>query len=134
LAQRHQVGEGPVRPGHPAGKLPEPHQPRVDEVASSIAGDEQPALQRLLAGVAGRAPCMVHFDGFDVMKELIYMRGMASALTERGISVLIVDHPGVGEALRLRGMKLFAEVERPAKACVVSGVQPDQPPPSSLHA
>src|SRR5215216_3716787 len=53
------------------------------------------------APVPGRAPCMVHFDGFDVMKEIIY-GGTADEYRRRGISLLIVDHPGVGEALRLQ--------------------------------
>ena len=81
-------------------------------------GASLPALFVKARGVDGPAPCVVHFDGFDVMKELIYMRGIANELRERRVSVLIVDHPGVGEALRLRGMKLFPEVERPAAACV----------------
>src|SRR3972149_11293234 len=40
----------------------------------------------------GRAPCVVHFDGLDVMKELIYP-AVADEFRRRGISVLIVDHP-----------------------------------------
>jgi dienelactone hydrolase len=65
-----------------------------------------------------RAPCMVHFDGFDATKELIYMTGVAGELTRRGVSCLIVDHPGVGEALRLRNLAGFPETEVPATAAV----------------
>jgi dienelactone hydrolase len=65
-----------------------------------------------------KAPCMVHFDGLDVMKELIVLRGMANELSERGVSVLLCDHPGVGEALRLRNLKMFPELEVPAGACI----------------
>lgn len=69
------------------------------------------------APVPGRAPCMVHFDGFDVTKEIIYS-GAADEYRRRGISLLIVDHPGVGEALRLKGMPSIPETEKPAKAAV----------------
>jgi dienelactone hydrolase len=62
---------------------------------------------------------MVHFDGFDVMKELIYQsQGIAEEFRRRGVSLLIVDHPGVGEALRLRNMYSGPETEVPAAACV----------------
>lgn len=67
---------------------------------------------------AGGAPCMVHFDGLDVNKEIIYLVGMADALRDRGVSVLLVDHPGVGEALRRQGLTNFPEAEIPASACV----------------
>lgn len=81
-------------------------------------GDTLPALFVPAKGVSGPAPCMIHFDGFDVMKEILYLRGIASELAERGISVLLVDHPGVGAALRLKGMKLFPETEVPAAAAI----------------
>jgi dienelactone hydrolase len=67
-------------------------------------------------GSAGKAPCMVHFDGLDVTKEIIYLLGMPQALARRGISTLVVDNPGVGESLRLRGLNNFPEAEVPAGA------------------
>jgi dienelactone hydrolase len=69
------------------------------------------------APVPGKAPCMVHFDGFDVTKEIIYS-GAADEYRRRGISLLIVDHPGVGEALRLHNLHSIPETEKPAKAAV----------------
>jgi dienelactone hydrolase len=60
---------------------------------------------------------MIHFDGFDGLKESIY-RGSAEEFRRRGISLLVVDHPGVGEALRLRNMTTGSDTEVPAKACV----------------
>jgi dienelactone hydrolase len=60
---------------------------------------------------------MVHFDGFDVMKEIIYNH-VAEDFRRRGISLLIVDHPGVGEALRLRNMCSGPDTEVPATASV----------------
>jgi len=60
---------------------------------------------------------MVHFDGFDVTKELLYQR-TGEEFRRRGIALLIVDHPGVGEALRLRNMSGGPDTEVSAAACV----------------
>ena len=69
------------------------------------------------APVPGRAPCMVHFDGLDVTKEIIYA-GIADEFRRRGVSLLIVDHPGVGAALRLQGLTSGPDTEKPAGAAV----------------
>lgn len=68
------------------------------------------------AATGSKAPCMVHFDGLDVMKEWIYLTGVAGELKRRGVATLIVDHPGVGEALRLRNLHSFPEMERAGAA------------------
>ncbi len=81
-------------------------------------GTSLPALYVRGKGNVAKKPCMVHFDGLDVNKEWLYLSGMPTELAERGVSTLIVDHPGVGEALRMRGMKSMVETERPASACV----------------
>jgi len=69
------------------------------------------------APVAGRAPCVVHFDGLDVTKEIIYA-AVADEFRRRGVSLLIVDHPGVGAALRLLGLPSGPDTEKPAAASV----------------
>jgi dienelactone hydrolase len=74
------------------------------------------AAQGLMPGE--RAPCMVHFDGLDVTKEIIDLLGVAEALARRGVSTLIVDNPGVGESLRLRGLHNGPDAEVPAGACI----------------
>ena len=76
-----------------------------------------PANPKAVTG-DGPAPCIIHFDGLDVMKEFLYLAGLARAYAARGISTLMIDHPGVGEALRLRDLKLFPETEVPAGAAV----------------
>jgi len=63
------------------------------------------------------APCIVHFNGMDWMKEIVYL-AHGVGLADRGVSVLICDHPGVGEALRLRRLAARHDVEVPAAACV----------------
>lgn len=49
-------------------------------------------------------PVMVHFNGLDSTKEMIWGAPLRRELARRGISSIMVDHPGVGEALRLRGL------------------------------
>jgi dienelactone hydrolase len=61
---------------------------------------------------AGPAPVMVAYNGLDSMKEMIYGSGIAQELARRGISTLIVDHPGSGEALRLRDLPGYHDSER----------------------
>lgn len=83
------------------------------------------------ASPSSPSPCMVHFDGFDAYKEMLYLNGMPDALAARGISTLIVDHPGVGEALRLKGQTVEPKIEKPAGAAVdylqtVADVDPDR--------
>lgn len=88
----------------------------VEWVEVPFQGSSLPALFIPAPGT-DRAPCMVHFDGFDVMKETIYAR-VGNEFRRRGIALLIVDHPGVGEALRLRELYSDHETEVPAAACV----------------
>ncbi len=65
----------------------------------------------------GPAPCLVHLNGYDGVKEIVYQR-MGDELRQRGISLLIVDQPGTGEALRKRGLHLDPASEHAASACV----------------
>ena len=88
----------------------------VEWVEVPFKGKSLPALF-CPAAVKGRAPCIIHLDGFDVTKEIIYLR-VFSEYRRRGISLLIVDHPGVGEALRLRNMYGGPDTEVSAAACV----------------
>ena len=64
----------------------------------------------------GRRPAMIHFDGFDVTKEWMHLCGMSRELAARGVSTLMVDHPGIGGALRLQGLAMNPESERWAAA------------------
>jgi pimeloyl-ACP methyl ester carboxylesterase len=64
-----------------------------------------------------KAPCMIHFNGADSIKELLYFVNNTQ-YRRRGISLLIVDNPGAGESLRLRNLYTGPETEIPAAACV----------------
>ena len=81
-------------------------------------GTSLPALFVPARTAGRRAPCMVHFDGLDVTKEIIYLMGMPAALRERGVGTLVVDNPGVGESLRLRELHNFPEAEVAAGSAV----------------
>jgi pimeloyl-ACP methyl ester carboxylesterase len=50
------------------------------------------------------APCLVSCNGLDSMKEQIFSAGNPAAFAARGVSTLLIDQPGTGEALRLSGL------------------------------
>jgi len=70
------------------------------------------------ADTTGPAPCVIFFNGLDSTKEQFYGTRTPEELRRRGISTLMVDAPGSGEALRLRGMTAIPETERWAAACI----------------
>ncbi len=62
------------------------------------------ALYVRAEGVQGPAPLLVQVNGLDSTKEMKYRVGLPAWLARRGVSSLVVDQPGTGEALRLHGM------------------------------
>src|SRR4029450_6556314 len=64
-----------------------------------------------------RTPCVVFFDGLDVTKEIQYVRGVPD-LIKRGISCLVMDGPGTGEAIRFGGHYLRHDYEVAGSACI----------------
>ncbi|SDT35351.1 alpha/beta hydrolase family protein [Actinoplanes derwentensis] len=63
-------------------------------------------------------PVMIMWNGLDSTKEHMYTSGWPAEMAARGISVLQVDCPGSGEALRLQGLTARVETEDWAAACV----------------
>jgi dienelactone hydrolase len=63
-------------------------------------------------------PIMIQWNGFDSTKEMMYYSGYPQMLAERGISTLMVDTPGSGEALRMRGLTARHDTEAWASACI----------------
>ncbi|CCE01425.1 prolyl oligopeptidase family serine peptidase [Bradyrhizobium sp. STM 3809] len=55
-------------------------------------------------GVDGPAPLLVQVNGLDSTKEMKYRVGLPAWLARRGVSSLVIDQPGSGEALRLQGL------------------------------
>jgi dienelactone hydrolase len=64
-----------------------------------------------------RPPVVVFFDGFDITKEIQYMLGTED-LARRGVSVLLVDAPGNGEAIRFRKLYLRHDHEVAGAAAI----------------
>ena len=66
----------------------------------------------------GPRPAMIHFDGFDVTKEWMHLSGISKEFAQRGISTLMVDHPGIGAAIRRQGLAMNFDSERWARAAL----------------
>ncbi len=64
------------------------------------------------------APVVILWNGLDSTKEMMVGSGFHHELAARGISTLMVDCPGSGEALRLRGLTARVDTEVWAAACV----------------
>ena len=68
--------------------------------------------------LSGRAPILLQVNGLDSTKEMRYRVGLPAWLAARGVSSLVVDQPGTGEALRLLGMPARFDSEHWASAIV----------------
>lgn len=89
----------------------------VEFVEIPYEGTRLPALFHRAPG-AGRKPAMIHFDGFDVTKEWMHLCGIAREFAARGIATLMLDHPGIGAALRLQHLPMNPDSERWAAAAM----------------
>ncbi|GAA5237124.1 prolyl oligopeptidase family serine peptidase [Verticiella sediminum] len=89
-----------------------------EKVAVPFGESFLPALMVSVGTGKAPAPCIVHFNGLDGVKEYLYLCGLPGMLAQRGVSILLVDNPGVGEALRKNGLHNAPEAEIPAGACI----------------
>lgn len=87
-----------------------------ERIEIPFEGASFPALFIPGAG-AGPRPTMVFCNGLDSVKEMIAL-SIRETFAQRGISVLAVDQPGVGEALRLQGLTAIHDTERWAGAAI----------------
>ena len=93
--------------------------PLVSRVAVPYAGTTLPAyFSRAPAAADGPAPVVILWNGLDSTKEHMYTSSHWAELAARGISCLMVDCPGSGEALRLQGLTARVDTEAWAAACV----------------
>jgi dienelactone hydrolase len=82
-------------------------------------GDQHLAALYVRAeGVQGRAPLLVQVNGLDSTKEMKYRVGLPHWLARRGVSSLLVDQPGTGEALRTFGLTAIYNSEQWASRIV----------------
>jgi dienelactone hydrolase len=89
----------------------------IESVRVPYEGTTLPALFHR-APQPGPRPAMIHFDGFDVTKEWMSLCGIADEFACRGVSTLMLDHPGIGAALRLQGLAMNPDSERWAEAAL----------------
>ena len=75
-----------------------------ERVEIPYEGTHLSGLYTRAEGAAGPAPILVQVNGLDSTKEMKYRVGLPLWLAKRGVSSLVVDQPGTGEALRLQGL------------------------------
>ena len=89
-----------------------------ERVEIPYEGTHLSALYIRAKGVQGPAPVLVQLNGLDSTKEMKYRVGLPAWLAERGVSSLVVDQPGTGEALRLQGLTARFDAEHCASRVV----------------
>ena len=92
----------------------------VQRVEIPYEGRHLSALYRPAEGLqpGERAPLLVQLNGLDSTKEMKHLVGLSSWLAKRGVSSLMVDQPGTGEALRLHGLTARFDAEHWASRVV----------------
>ena len=65
-----------------------------------------------------RAPLLLQVNGLDSTKEMKYLVGLPLWLAKRGVSSLLIDQPGTGDALRLRHLTARFDAEHWASQVV----------------
>ena len=68
--------------------------------------------------VDGPAPLLIQVNGLDSTKEMKYLVGLPQWLADRGVSSLVLDQPGTGEALRLQNINARFDSEHWASPVV----------------
>jgi len=93
--------------------------PRLSRVAIPYEGTTLPAyFSQAPAADDGPVPVVIMWNGLDSTKEHMYSSGHWEELAARGVSSLMVDCPGSGEALRLQGLTARVDTETWAGPCV----------------
>lgn len=92
--------------------------PATTRVEVPFEGSSLPAYFMDASRGGDPVPVMVMWNGLDSTKEHMYASGFPTELSARGISTLMVDCPGSGEALRMRGLTARITTEDWAAACV----------------
>jgi dienelactone hydrolase len=92
--------------------------PRTTRVEVPFEGTTLPAYFTDASTDGEPSPVMVMWNGLDSTKEHMYTSGFPAELAARGISTLMVDCPGSGEALRFQRLTSRVATEGWAAACV----------------
>ena len=95
------------------------HSPRVSRVEIPYEGTTLPAyISQAPAADDGPVPVIILVNGLDSTKEHMYGSNHWEELAARGISCLMLDQPGTGEALRLQSLTARVDTEAWAGAAV----------------
>ncbi|HEV7186630.1 MAG TPA: alpha/beta fold hydrolase [Blastococcus sp.] len=100
-----------------AQKAFDTHSPSVSRVEIPYEGTTLPAYFSAAPG-DGPKPVIILVNGLDSTKEHMYSSDHWAELAARGISCLMLDQPGTGEALRLQGITARIDTEVWAGAAV----------------
>jgi len=92
--------------------------PATTRVAIPFEGAELPAYFTNASTNGQPAPTVIMWNGLDSTKEHMYSSEWPREMAARGISTLLVDCPGSGEALRFGDLTSRVETEDWAKVCV----------------
>ncbi|WP_149256822.1 S9 family peptidase [Actinomadura sp. K4S16] len=91
----------------------------VTRVAVPYEGTTLPGYFSAAPATAhGPAPAVVLVNGLDSTKEHQYSSGHWEELAARGISCLMLDQPGTGEALRMQGLTARIDAEAWGSAAI----------------
>jgi hypothetical protein len=84
------------------------------------------------SGTNGPAPVVILYNGLDVTKEILYGI-IGDQFSRRGIACLVIDTPGTGEPLRLRGVPSRPDYEVPTAAIVEAGAGAEENSNAPVH-
>jgi dipeptidyl aminopeptidase/acylaminoacyl peptidase len=93
------------------------HEPRIETVAVRCGAEEYSGyLCHPANPKPGKWPAVLFLGGADAYAEEIYFGG--KQMIERGWAMLLVDTPGRGSSIYLKGIKTRPDYEVPGKACI----------------
>lgn len=90
---------------------------RIDRVEVPYEGATLPAYFIPAENTSKPCPTAIFICGLDTTKEMTYLR-TRQEFAARGINLLAIDTPGVGEALRLGGLATRFDYEVPVAAAI----------------
>jgi dienelactone hydrolase len=93
------------------------HDPTIEVIVVRCGNEEYDGyFCRPLKPARAQSPAVLFLGGADAYAEEIYFG--ARPMLERGWAVLLVDTPGRGSSIYLKGMKTRPDYEVPGKACL----------------
>jgi dienelactone hydrolase len=93
------------------------HEPKIEVVSVRCGNEEYDGyFCHPLNPKSGKWPAVLFLGGADAYAEEIYFAG--KQMLDRGIAMLLVDTPGRGSSIYLKGIKTRPDYEVPGKACI----------------